>query len=164
MARREAAKAAKFVAAAGASEQLARTEHKGGITVNATGFRPPWNLGDAHAESVWPISSAETNFVQEWAAGRIRLNSSSRHEQQEALLIILRRKGKCPDLVSQLERRYHGSWVLKAYGQAVLGEVCHKSDDSVPWKLALEFHNQEPQCLEKACWQKHPGVCEEDGS
>ena len=38
MARRDAAKAAKL--AAGETEQLARTE-KGGITVNATGFRPP---------------------------------------------------------------------------------------------------------------------------
>ena len=155
MARREAAKAAKL--AAGASEQLARTEKRGitvnatgfrlaptkngGFTVNATGFRPPWNLGDAHAESMWPISSAETNFVQEWVAGRIRLNSSSRHEQQEALLSILRRKSQCPDLVSQLDRRYHSCWVLQAYGQAVLGEVCHESDDRFPWKLTLEFHN-----------------------
>ena len=155
MARREAAKAAKFAAAAGATEQ------KGGITANAAGFRPPWNLGDA--ESMWPISSAETNVVQEWAAGRTRLNTS-RHEQQEALLSILRRKGQCLDLVSQLERRYIGSWVLKAYCQAVLGEVCHKSDDSITWKLALDFHDQEPQCLEKACWQKHPGVFEEDES
>ena len=112
MARREAAEAAKFAAAARATDQ------KGGITANAAGFRPPWNLGDA--ESMWPISSAETNFVQEWAAGRIRFDSSSRHEQQEALLSILRRKGQCPDLVSQLDRHYHSSWVLQAYGQAVL--------------------------------------------
>ena len=76
----------------------------------------------------------------------------------------MNRKGQCPDLVSQLERRYIGSWVLKAYGQAVLGELCHESDDSVTWKLALDIHDQEPQCLEKACWQKHPGVCEEDES
>ena len=83
------------------------------VTANAAGFRPPWDLGDA--ESIWPISIAETNVVQEWAAGRARLNSS-RHEQQEALLSILPRKGQCPDLVSHLERRYIGSWVLKAYG------------------------------------------------
>ena len=128
MARREAAEAAKFAAAARATEQ------KGWIAANAAGFRPPSNLGDT--ESMWPTSSAETNVVQEWAAGRTRLNSS-RHEQQEALLSILHRKGQCPDLVSQLERRYIGSWVLKAYGQAVLGEVCHKSDDNAAWKRAF---------------------------
>ena len=112
MARREAAGAAKFAAAARATEQ------KGGITANAAGFRPPWNLGDA--ESMWPISSAEPNFVQEVVAWRTRLNSS-RHEQQETLFSILRRKGQCPDLVSQLERRYIGSWVFESLWPGCVG-------------------------------------------
>ena len=80
--------------------------------------------------------------------------------RRKAIINILRQKGQCPDLADQLEEQYHPSWALKAFVQAQLGQVSHLADPSPAWDAAVAHMEREPAELQRACFQKHVGLCE----